>query len=141
MQWISFPGQLFTRDVNPTCPLGWRCHPWPVLAKGSECWLKAVSASLALGTLGMFPALMGCVCVSVRPMCKGQESWAHTLCVVQSLALAFEICVSSISHRLCCPDSNQDPFPAFPGPLPTTLIEAVSLIQDNKPVVYKPQPL
>ena len=55
MQWISFPGQLFTRDVNPTCPLGWRCHPWPVLAKGSECWLKAVSASLALGTLGMFP--------------------------------------------------------------------------------------
>lgn len=116
--------------------------PWA----GQELTVQTVAAETAeqghaLGTLGMFPALMGCVCVSVRPMCKGQGSWAHTLCVVQSLALALEICVSSISHRLCCPDSNQDPFPAFPGPLPTTLIEAVSLIQDNKPVVYKPQPL
>lgn len=79
--------------------------------------------------------------MSVRPVCKGQGSWAHTFRVVQSLALALEICVPCISHHLCCPDSNQDTFPASSGPLPTTLIEAVSLIQDNKPVVYKPQSL
>lgn len=77
----------------------------------------------------------------MRPVCKGQGSQAHILCVVQSLALASEICVPCTSRCLCCPDSNQDTFPASSGPLPTTLIEAVSLIQDNKPVVYRPQPL
>lgn len=46
----------------------------------------------ALGTLGIFPVLMRCACVCVSSV-QTTGSQAHTLCVIQSLALASEICV------------------------------------------------
>lgn len=63
---------------------------------------------------GRLLALMGCVCVSVCPVCKGQGSHSHSALrsVIQSLASASEGRVPSPSLGLCWPRRS----PCPPGP-------------------------